>query len=321
MITNNHHYRKKLLIIIAVISFLITEIIGAETTRPIVTNITVQNTGKGTILISWKNPANIGSYKIQLYRTEKPVALFTDLTQKDLLADLPENTTSYTDKIKNYSEYYYTIIVNKNNKPYTLILPSLNATVSGIKIKYLTPENTTVNKKNSVKEKVYPKGTMREVPLPILDLIETNTTPDIEMSKESFQNAQKLSNNYYNIQTRPLDPYFFDSDMISSSSGDDYLLFKILHETFALKNYTDSKIRLTNFLAIKRNPNTSNRAKFYLAESDYYLGNYQEAVSYFTMLIKQYPELAKKWINASLDLMKLPQNNNFNKYSGSSQSK
>ena len=46
---------------------------------------------------------------------------------------------------------------------------------------------------------------------------------------------------------------------------------------------------------------TRNRAYFYLGESQYFSGNYEEAVRSFVRIQQVFPTLSKKWLEASLD--------------------
>ena len=75
---------------------------------------------------------------------------------------------------------------------------------------------------------------------------------------------------------------------------------------FIQKNYTDSITQLKKLLGTNRTEKVTNRAMFYLGQSYYFQNNYQQSINSFLQVYDAHPELAKKWIDSSLDLMKLP---------------
>ena len=106
----------------------------------------------------------------------------------------------------------------------------------------------------------------------------------------------------------PLSPYVFEEDLISPDGGDDYLLFDVLKTTFIKRKYKDAQTELLRLLATNRSETVTSRSRFYLGESYYFRGNYAEAINAFLYVIDDYPALAKKWIDSSLDFMQLPEN-------------
>ena len=105
-------------------------------------------------------------------------------------------------------------------------------------------------------------------------------------------------------------PYIFEEDLISPDGGDDFLLFEVLRNNFIQKKYSDSVVQLKKLLGTNRSEKVTNRARFYLGQSYYFQENYQEAVKNFLPVYDIYPELAKKWIDSSLDLMQVPLSEN-----------
>ena len=102
-------------------------------------------------------------------------------------------------------------------------------------------------------------------------------------------------------QIQDLQPYFFEEDLVSPDGGDDFLLFQILKTTFAPKKYEQAITELNIFLGTNISSATSNRALFYLGQSQYMLGHFEDAVRSFVKLQSIYPDLTQKWIDASLD--------------------
>jgi len=159
-----------------------------------------------------------------------------------------------------------------------------------------------------VQEKLYPEGAVRETPLPYIDLIESvNENKRTAMGRSARAQARLLAGSAETMH-KMLSPYVFEEDLISPDGGDDYLLFDVLKTTFIKRKYKDAETELLRLLATNRNEAVTSRARFYLGESYYFSGNYADAVNAFLYVIGDYPALAKKWIDSSLDFMQLPKN-------------
>lgn len=126
------------------------------------------------------------------------------------------------------------------------------------------------------------------------------------MSEQVKSVAKNLAGQTKEKEVTVLLPYIFEDDLVSPDGGDDFLLFEILRNYFIQKNYTDSVTQLKKLLGTNRTAKVTNRAMFYLGQSYYFQNNYQQAINSFLQVYDAYPELAKKWIDSSLDLMKLP---------------
>ena len=102
-------------------------------------------------------------------------------------------------------------------------------------------------------------------------------------------------------------PYFFEEDLISPDGGDDFILFEILKTTFVQEKYEESITEFQKLTSLNINKNVLNRTYFYMAEAQFFIGKYDEAVKNFINASQAYPQLTKKWINYSLDKLKLPE--------------
>ena len=69
--------------------------------------------------------------------------------------------------------------------------------------------------------KLYTDGTIRELPLPYIDLIGDFEKKPSKLSAEVV-NAGKSLAGKTSIQKKKLEPYYFDEDITSPSGGDDY---------------------------------------------------------------------------------------------------
>lgn len=264
--------------------------------KPIIQNLQA-SAGKGTkINITWTLPENPDSpiTKLYLYRSNKPITSYKQITQLMPLVVLPADTSSYTDSVKDYKDYFYSVI-SYTDKPYDIVLISMNSTVNGVHLPLQKINDNDLKKEKE--EKLYEEGTMRETPLPYLDIlssekkaskVSTNTVDSTKSFAASVTNKKEV-----------LLPYFFEDDLISPDGGDEYILFEILKNTFVQEKYTEANSQLKMLVHRNINKDVMNRAYFYIGETEYYLGNYEEAVKAFIQVF-DYPLQTKRWINASL---------------------
>lgn len=292
---------KKLFTLIAVF-FLAANCFAKD--RPIITNLEAKGTRGNKINLSWKIPS-APEPKIQqlfIYRNSKPIGSYYDISDSTLIATIEPEIQNYSDTVKNYNDYYYAIIAQVNNGKYDIILPSVNATVNGTHLT-LPPRKENVEKTESAKEKLVPVDGKRETPLPFLDITEQFSKKPVKMSDETKKIAESLASSEKNSKKK-MEPYIFEEDIISPDGGDDFLLFEILRTTFIQKKYKESADQLQKLLGTNRSKEVTQRAIFYLGESEYYTKNYGDAVRTFLLVYDEYPVQAKKWIDATLDEMK-----------------
>jgi hypothetical protein len=275
--------------------------------RPVVTNISAAaGTGK-YISVSWTLPQNSDSVitSLLIFRDLKPIASYSQLSELKPAAELTAGDTGWVDSAEDYADYYYAVIAVTGRGRYDIIIPSMNATVNGVHRK-LRAQDAAADASASAKEKLYPQGTMRETPLPSIDLLEEMNAPSADIGKDARDQAALLAGTRSPKKTQTLDVYVFEDDLVSPDGGDDYFLFDALRTTFIRKKYAESVSVLKKLLGTNRSENVVHRATFYLGESYYFNGNYAEAVKTFLTVSDTYPVLAKKWIDSSLDFMALP---------------
>ncbi len=304
--------KKKILCALAAALFIFTKgniFPQQRTERPIVKDINASSGQGDRINVTWTLPETSGEItRIFVYRTERPVGSFYELNGKEPLASLAPEKSNYIDRVDDYRDYYYTVICEAGGNKFDIVLPSINATVNGVHIKL--PEQTEEAKKSiSANEKLnpYPVENMRGTPLPYLDLIESQRRTPLKMSQESIAAAKELSLSMRAEKNPITEPYVFEADLVSPDSGDDFLLFEILRSTFIQKKYSESSRQLERLINTNRSKSVENRAIFYLGESYYFSGDYKEAAKLFLSVYDEYPSLAKKWIDSSLDLYEIPE--------------
>lgn len=269
--------------------------------KPIVRDIQAE-AGKGNkINIFWTLPENpekeISSFLI--YRDTRQIASYAQIKNISPIAQIDSNFSGYTDLVKDYNDYFYCVLaVTKDSSvPYDLILLSFNSTVKGVHIFMKTQQKEPQKQEQ---EKLYYEGTLRETPLPFIDIVENSLQPEPTVSEEAAFAAQTLTNK--NKKREPvLKPYIFEEDLISPDGGDDYLLFEILKQYFVHKNYNEAIVQLNKLAGTNIKDSTRSRVYFYIGECEYLTGEYEKAVKSFVKVQDIYPTLARKWINSSLD--------------------
>ena len=269
--------------------------------KPIVRDIQAE-AGKGNkINIYWTLPENpekeISSFLI--YRDTRQIASFSQIKNLEPIAQISSNFSGYTDSVKDFIDYFYCVlaITKDSTSPYDLILLSFNSTVKGAHIAVNSQQKEPQKKET---EKLYYEGTLRETPLPYIDIVENSIQPNPTISEEAAFAAQTLTNK--SKKKEPiLKPYIFEEDLISPDGGDDYLLFEILKQYFVQKNYEEAIVQLNKLAGTNIKENTRNRIYFYIGECEYLTGEYENAVKSFVKVQDAYPILSRKWINSSLD--------------------
>ena len=269
--------------------------------KPIVRDIQAE-AGKGNkINIYWTLPENpekeISSFLI--YRDTRQIASFSQIKNLEPIAQISSNFSGYTDSVKDFIDYFYCVlaITKDSTSPYDLILLSFNSTVKGAHIAVNSQQKEPQKKET---EKLYYEGTLRETPLPYIDIVENSIQPNPTVSEEAAFAAQTLTNK--SKKKEPiLKPYIFEEDLISPDGGDDYLLFEILKQYFVQKNYEESIVQLNKLAGTNIKETTRNRIYFYIGECEYLTGEYENAVKSFVKVQDAYPILSRKWINSSLD--------------------
>ena len=269
--------------------------------KPIVRDIQAE-AGKGNkINIFWTLPENpekeISSFLI--YRDTRQIASYAQIKNISPIAQIDSNFSGYTDLVKDYNDYFYCVLaVTKDSSvPYDLILLSFNSTVKGVHISMNTQQKEPQKKEQ---EKLYYEGTLRETPLPFIDIVENSLQPEPTVSEEAAFAAQTLTNKTKKREP-VLKPYIFEEDLISPDGGDDYLLFEILKQYFVHKNYDEAIVQLNKLAGTNIKDSTRSRVYFYIGECEYLTGEYEKAVKSFVKVQDAYPTLARKWINSSLD--------------------
>ena len=282
-------------------SLFLTVFLFAE--QPIVKDIRAVS-GKGSkINVLWTLPTNPDSEitSFQIYRDTKQITSYNQIKKLTPVAEVKAEFTGYTDTVSDFKDYFYAVIA-VTDKPYDLVLLSFNSTVTGA---HLNAKTTTKENVKVEEEKLYPDGTLREKPLPFVDIAGSLPNSDNNQKKtEISEQATEATNSLITKTSKKsalLKPFIFEDDLVSPDGGDDYLLFEILKTTFIQRKYGEAIEQLNKLVGTNISESTRNRAYFYMGESQYLLGNYDEAVKTFVKVGNDFPIQSKKWLDSSLE--------------------
>ena len=295
---------KKILFSIALIFSFAVSALAAQN-KPIVQDIQATYTKGTRISIYWTLPQNPepAITKLLIYRDTRPISSYNQLAGAYFLAELPPETCGYTDSVTDYNDYYYAVIAF-TDRPYDLILVSMNSTIEGVHL--IPPETKDIEPKKKPEEKLYIDGTMRETPLPLINYVEGQGEPEL-ISDDAVKAAANFSAYNTKSSRTPVTPYFFEEDLVSPDSGDDFLLFEVLKNTFVQEKYEESIILLNKLNGTNITESVRNRVYFYIAEAYFFTGDFEEAAKAFVKVAQVYPLQTKIWLNYTLDRIALPE--------------
>jgi hypothetical protein len=212
-----------------------------------------------------------------LYRNIKPLRGFSDLLTSTVVA--LNIRSPYMDYVTPGVPYYYAIIYEDDIKAgQGEIFPGSNAT--------FIPAEVSVNQ-NPVVSDTY-TGSAYAVP---------NQNSNAVDSSKTYQAYP-----YQADETLILsEPRIFNRDMQISSDPDDHRLALIIQGPFTWRDWPAARERLTEFIIDKPNSAAAERARFYLAQCWYFIGDIRMALSTFLKLQQIYPDETAVWIQASLN--------------------
>lgn len=254
----------------------------------VVSKIDAKIDEENQITVTWENNSD---FDVKIYKSNKIIENKDDL-QNCTFENLEKRQNSYTEKILDDSEHFYFVSLNDEN----LILCGVNSTILGIRAKKTENQNSLQNeipqKNDSLKNRE-----KRETPLPYIDFSDEY--------EESFLNnfIKNQNQEKSNHLAQTLKPHIFDEEKTEPEGGEEFLLYEIISNQFVQKNYSEANQRLTRLLGTNISQNVRIRATFYLAQTLYYLENYEQAILTFARVENAYPALVKKWISSSLDKM------------------
>ena len=300
----------------------------SQSSRPVVSDIEASTLSTNKIELRWtlpQNPSGKTITGISIYRDIKPIKSIDNMIP---LAVTHPRSETWQDTVTDLKDYYYAVVCvvlesesggYENNlyydeqydrkpsevigKAYTLILPGVNATVSGIRAKGRSSADTIIEQQKT--EKIYRDNELRERPLSYMDILDGESYPEPTIDKTARNNALSLVSLNAKKNATVMENYIFQEDVVKAESGEDAALFDILKTSFINRRYTQAEKELYDFVLYLRDGDTKDRASFYLGECYYYNGKLSDAVRIFISLQDKYPALSRKWTDACLDLYEM----------------
>lgn len=276
----------------------------ANSSRPIVTDISAKGISTTEIYVSWKLPNTIlpPEASIAIYRTKKQVTDISALKDVEPFVFLPSNINFYKDNIMKPGWFYYTVLIRlAPEDEFSLIIPGVNATVFPASVEFEVVKEPDPKKKTlSPIESTLNSAGVRAVPLPYLDLAQQKTETT-NIPKEMQEEALLLGK----TTLEKIEPYVFRNEFNFQATGDSLILQDIVKNQLLQGKYPEAVQYLEEFLRLNRSEDTTSRAIFYLGEAYLFNGNYKDALTQFLKVQKVFPELSNKWIQTTLDAFNL----------------
>lgn len=297
---------KNIYCILACLLFFGTPIFS-QSSRPIVSSISAKtNDTNSAIIVTWKLPSNAifaNDDTFLIYRQTTDFSRSSNLSNAQLIATVNMKTTRIEDSVPDLNNYWYAVVVKKNDGTlFDILVPSVNTTVLSCKLKAPAPApiQTTQSKKITISK---PEATtdMRETPLPclhILPLLSKNEAGNV--SDEALEVSKKIKTQSTSIPEP--EPYFFQNEQNGEQlTGNDYSLFYIIDSYFSEKDWSSAETQLIKFLKVARPDAVAARANFYLGESYFFQKDFRNAIDCFLLSEELYKPISRKWLERALN--------------------
>jgi hypothetical protein len=126
-------------------------------------------------------------------------------------------------------------------------------------------------------------------------------TAEASQAVQSLQNrperAPVVPKSSYGIN---VEPRVFNQDIQNTASGEDFDLSTIVRGSFFRKDWAVARADLQQYLSSGRSAATAARARFYLGQCCYFLGDAKAALNEFMAVHPVYPVEAAVWVQAAL---------------------
>jgi hypothetical protein len=251
--------------------------------RGSITGITAASSGTG---IEIRFQAADPSKNAVLYRNIKPLRSVSDLITSTVVA--LNIRSPYRDYATPGIPYYYAVVYEDDIKTgQGEIFPGSNATFIPAEIS--TNQKLAVSGSNTANSaSAGSTGGLYTIP---------NQNPNAVNSQQTYQAYPYQANDTLTIS----EPRVFNRDMQISDDPDDHRLALIVQGPFMWRDWPAARERLTEFIIDTPNGGAAERARFYLAQCWYFIGDIRMALSTFLKLQQIYPDETAIWIQASLN--------------------
>ncbi|MDR2795396.1 MAG: hypothetical protein LBB47_01640 [Spirochaetaceae bacterium] len=224
-----------------------------------------------------------------LYRSIQPLRGFSDLLSATVAALRVKSP--YMDRVNSGAAYYYAVVYEDDiMNGHGQIYPGSNATLMPAEVS----SNAPVQGPSASGAPSYSGG--------IVTIDESAST------KGRGANAVDTYPTYRSYSRQADDtlilkePRVFNRDMQTSGSDpDDKRLALIVQGPFMWRDWQAARTDLTDFIVEAANGAAESRARFYIAQCWYFIGDIRMALSVFLKLQRVYPEESELWIQACLN--------------------
>jgi hypothetical protein len=280
--------------------------------RANITGITATSSGKGIeITFNAPDPAK----NAVLYRSIQPLRSFSDLLTATVAA--LGVRSPYTDHVTPGVPYYYAVVYEDDIRSgHGEIFPGSNST--------FIPVEVSLNQAPSVPaappagsyapyQQVQPPVNTAAAPSRLSEQPYNGGAWYSNGASGAYSGSRQNPNGINTYQTaRPYqnqtdetlvlgEPRVFNRDMQTSNDPDDYRLSLIVQGPFMWRDWHTARTRLTEFIMDTSNGAAAERARFYLAQCWYFIGDIRMALSSFLKLQQVFPDETSLWIQASLN--------------------
>jgi hypothetical protein len=236
-----------------------------------------------------------------LYRSGSPISHYNDVLSATLVKD--RLVSPYVDYPPPDMACYYAILYDEDIRSgQAVIYPGGNATVAPVYVGSASQSAGT---------SVYSSGPASRQQNTYLDpgAGYFSTLRSLSpLTAEAAKVAESMHNQSPSAPVIPRspnsrrpEPRVFNQDLQTNAApGEDYDLGLIVRGPFFRKEWSAARSALEQYLATARSQNAVTRARFYLGQCYYFLGDARAALNEFTAVHTTYPDEAASWLQAAL---------------------
>ncbi|AEF80804.1 conserved hypothetical protein [Leadbettera azotonutricia ZAS-9] len=232
---------------------------------------------------------------VVLYRSARPLKQARDLVGAVIVQ--PDIASPFIDYPVPGIPYYYAVIFEDDLTRGTAALyPGRNATVEAVEV----PQGSDGVGLSS-------SASIRSLPLPMISLAAAvpgmnafdETPSPVELSPEASKALEDLEP-VQRKSSLAKSPRAFSQDLEAPGGGEEYALYSIMQDFFLKKDWDGCRNALAGYLGLPRSSASEARARFYLGQCYYFLGQPRESLFEFLSAQPAYPDESAEWIQASL---------------------
>lgn len=239
-----------------------------------------------------------------VYRSAEPILSSDALDSLAPVAVLASNMTTWKEKAESALYYYAVIARLADGSLYDILIPTVNTTLHAASVTKTETAEEAAPAATVVQEQQTYNGGLRIRPLPSFRIFNTEQTTMQTISAETLSAAQDLGLESSAKTTASL--FIAEEDLADSSTGDTYLLHEIVSRYLLRKNWNSALEALRALIQTYHNEEITARINLYLGQCSYFTEDYLGALQYFLQCEALYPDVAKIWIQTTINAFTLP---------------